>query len=174
MTAQALARGPAATRSSRQRSCYAARRLSARLPLRGVARTYSRRPVCPTPAGVRHGSPPRRRAASRCSPTAQMVEQFCQPNGRGLEGLGRRHCGAPPQAPRRHRRPSHWCRRKSTDTIIHAATDSAGCCLGEEQERLLPPALRRLPGRSAMHGNDQLCGLRAVRRSAESSWRAIT
>jgi hypothetical protein len=25
-----------------------------------------------------------------------------------------------------------------------------------------------------MHGNDQLCGLRAVRRSAESSWRAIT
>src|SRR5436190_20364177 len=42
------------------------------------------------------------------------------------------------------------------------------------QVRLPLPLLRRSPARCAMHAVDQLCALRVVRRSAESSWRGIT
>ena len=43
-----------------------------------------------------------------------------------------------------------------------------------KQVRLRLPLLRRSPARCAMHAVDQLCDLRVVRRSAESSWREIT
>ena len=61
VTAQALGLGPAATRSSHQQNCDAARRLSPASRSGASLGPIAAVQVCPTPAGVRRGLPERAR-----------------------------------------------------------------------------------------------------------------